>query len=214
MTRFALISFLALFATACTEVPPPPDGGTGGAGGSAGVSGMGGGGDAGVGGVGGQTSVGGTGGIGSGGSGGVGGSSNAGAGGMGGLGGDPCAVVVPKRYANLEASDVVQREAAVGYVNGMCPGLTCEGDDPIDQWSITTCGGDHRVRLWWDTPANNLSLFVFTPDDSESWSSQGTSVPEVISEELTAGQEYIIQVQAVNTNDDAQAYDVTVTPMD
>lgn len=167
----------------CACTELPPVPGTGGAGGG-GVSGNGG-----VGGAGGR----------------------AGAGGTGGL--DRCEVIVPAEYSHLEPRDVVQQQAAIGQVNGVCPGEPCEGDDPFDRWSIVTCGGEHRVVLSWDEASHNLNLFVFTPDDSESWSSQGTdSTEEVLSEELQAGQQYIIQVQAADTRGNEQPYDVVVTP--
>ena len=185
MLRSVLLVLVGVGLASCNELPPPPSAGTGGTGGADG--------DAGVGGMGGD----------------------AGAAGIGGVGGaNPCAVVVPERYADLEVDDIVQQSTAIGRVNGVCPGVPCNGDDPIDRWSITTCGGEHRIRLWWDTPANDLSLFVFTEDDSDSWSSQGTSVPEVISEELSPSAEYVIQVQAANTNENPQTYEVTVTPLD
>ena len=149
------------------------------------------------------------------GTGGVGGAGGAGGGGVGGQGGDgvdPCAVVVPAEYDDLEPTDIVQKGAALGQVSGVCPGVPCDGDDPIDRWSITTCGGEHEIKLSWDDEMHNLNLFVYTPDDADSWSSQGqNSTVEVISEELTADQEYIIQVQAADTGNDAQAYDIFVT---
>ncbi len=186
MPRSVLLVLVCVGLASCDELPPPPSGGTGGTGGTDG--------DAGIGGMGGD----------------------AGAGGMGGNGGaDPCAVVVPERYADLEADDIVQEATAIGHVNGVCPGVPCNGDDPIDRWSITTCGGQHRIELSWDDAMHNLNLFVYTPDDSQSWSSQGVdTMIEVISEELTPDQLYVIHVQAADTKGNTQTYNVVVTPVD
>ena len=186
MLRSVLLVLVGVGLASCNELPPPPSAGTGGTGGADG--------DAGVGGMGGD----------------------AGAAGIGGVGGaNPCAVVVPERYADLEVDDIVQQATAIGRVNGVCPGVPCNGDDPIDRWSITTCGGEHRIELSWDDAMHNLNLWVYTPDDSQNWSSQGMDTTlEVVSEELMPEQQYIIQVQAADTKGNTQTYNVVATPID
>ena len=178
-----MIAFATLGLIACTELPAAP--GTGGAGGE--------------------------------GSGGVGGSAGAaggtaGSGGIGGSGGaDTCSVVTPERYAGLEEDDVVQGAVAIGRVSGNCPGVPCDGDDPTDRWAITTCGGEYRVALSWDESVHDLDLFLYNSDDSQSWASQGMdTTSESITADLQADEQYIIQVQAIDTNENVQTYNVVV----
>jgi hypothetical protein len=134
-----------------------------------------------------------------------------GGGGRGGTGGvDPCAFIPIMEYSDLEAGDVAQVGVGIGEVEGACPGSPCEGDDPIDRWAITACGERHQVELTWDDSGYNLDLFLYTSDESDNWSSQGNdTMQETITADLENGEQYIIQVQAIDTLGVPKAYNVT-----
>jgi hypothetical protein len=94
-----------------------------------------------------------------------------------------------------------ETKTAIGSVRGDCsdlPLMPCTGDDPIDRWSITTCGGKHSIELTWDDLSNDLDLFLLDSMDREidDSSSQNTTSETIVADSLADGALYIIQVQA------------------
>ena len=193
-----VVAALTLALTACAQVNEPVDAGTGATGGSDNAGGSGGAGGEGA----------------AGGGGGTGGSHNTGgSGGAGGGGGAVACEISLEGFSDLEPGDIVQKGAAIGQIEGDCPGEWCNGSDPIDRWVVTTCVDKTSVRLFWDQTAHNLDLFLYRLDNNtESWASQGDdTMVETILADLVPGEQYIIQVQAVDTLGNDQPYDVTVT---
>ena len=203
----SFVAALILALAACAQVNEPVDAGTGATGGGGGVGG--------TAGIGGSDNAGGSGGAGGqGGVGGTGGSDNTGgSGGAGGGGGAVACEISLEGFSDLEPGDIVQKGAAIGQVEGNCPGDPCDGSDPIDRWVVTTCVDKTSARLFWDQSAHNLDLFLYRLDNNtESWASQGDdTMVETIVADLVPGEQYIIQVQAVGTLGSVQPYDVTVT---
>lgn len=138
---------------------------------------------------------------------------SSGTGGDGGTGGDPtaCSAIPVKEHTDLESGDLVQLGVGIGQVEGQCPGNPCEGADAIDRWAFTACGRSHQVELTWDDSRYNLDLFVYRSDDTMSWAKQGDdTMEEVITAELEDGEQYLIQVQAIDTLDVPVTYNLSV----
>ena len=182
MTRFALISFLALFATACTEVPPPP--GTGGAGGG------------GAGGIGGQVGGGGRGAV-------------AGSGGSSDAGVDTCDL---SRADGTESNDIVQDGLALGFVcsDGQCrEGLdpfdrwSVEGCSGRYTILLTWTNDD-------DT--SNLELALFSAsEDLLDQSVRPSGNEEEVTYSLQASDGYTVEVRAETTAGLKRDYDLSVS---
>jgi len=138
------------------------------------------------------------------------GTGDGGADGIGGGGGaDPCAVVVPETTSDLETGDRVEGGIAIGTVS--------TGADPIDRWSITTCGGSHSVLLTWNAMTLDLDLDLLLLDSDDQVVDSATTRGEPHAEEmitdvnLAAGQEFFIEVRAIDTEGvESLSYNLTV----
>ena len=166
------------------------------------------------------------GGIGGTGGNGTGGNAGRGGGGVGGAGGGP---VVPEPlrtpipdvpdnipFAAEPGFDEVDEDlgVALGTISGECTGgLVCSGEDPGDQWLIrATETGVHSIELAWvsDTVDLDLVLADLTPTILAS-SRESGNTPELIEFSLTAGESYVIQVEAFNTFGLVQPYALGVS---
>lgn len=136
------------------------------------------------------------------------GTGDGGADGTGGGGGaDPCAVVVPETTSDLETGDRVEGGIAIGTVS--------TGADPIDRWSITTCGGSHSIELRWDEIRSDLDLDLFDSDDMQiGQSATPDTTSETIVADLQVAEQYLIEVQAFDTNGIAQTYNLEIVPVE
>jgi len=138
-------------------------------------------------------------GVGAGGAGGsVGGGGNTGMDGGTGTGGaDGCSSVTFGRTPDLEGDDGVTSDAAVGTV--------AEGADRTDRWAIDGCGGDHDFRLSWGEMGQGLVLDLVVLDSDEQlvdaeMTVQEAGEKELIGVNLPAGEEFFVEVQAVDTS--------------
>jgi hypothetical protein len=128
---------------------------------------------------------------------------------------DPCSVVIPEATEDTEENDVVEGGIAIGTVSGACTGGTCTGDDPIDRWAITTCGGKHSIELRWDEITNDLDLYLFDSNDTQiGQSATPDTTSETISADLQLDERYVVEVQAFDTKGIAQTYNLEVVPLD
>ena len=161
--------------------------------------------------------------------GGIGGTGGNGVGGNGGVGGGPDgSVLVPEplrtpipnvpdniRFAAEPMFDEVDRDLGIafGTISGECTAaLVCNGDDPGDQWRIeATESGMHSIALTWVSDSVDLDLILadLTPTILAS-SVESGNTPELIEFPLTAGESYVIQVQAFNTFGLVQPYALAV----
>ncbi len=148
-----------------------------------------------------------------------------GPGGTGGTGGSGAAttlerntVPVPAAPATFaaEATDNVNSTQLVadGEVLGMCEGGTCSAGDPVDQFRLLVEeSGVYVIGLSWPaTGGSDLDLFFL--DAAGNVIDQSVDVgttPESIMQTLSAGQTYVIHVQAFDTFDATQAYTLQVT---
>ena len=186
---------IAMLGVGCAEVAPSGTGGNGGSGGSSGP-----GGSAGTGATGGGTA--GTGGAPS------------------GILPQPVLTAVPELPENapfaaeppVDSVDV-GAGVALGEVAGSCFQGECFGTDPADQWSIQpTETGEHAISLNWASTNVDLDLFLADMNGSPlAGSVEEGNTPELLLFTLTAGQLYIIQVQAFDTLGLVQAYTLEVT---
>lgn len=201
MLRMVAWGALALGVLACTELPSAPGGG--GDGGSAGSPGVGG--NVGTGGIGGSAGAGGAGGMGA----------AAGAGGAGGAGGVDLCAVFPKEADNVEPDDDVESGVVMGFVSGACAMGSCTGDDPVDRWSITTCGGKHSIDLAWSDINRDLDLYLSDADDTQiGQSATPDTTSETILTDLQGGELYVVEVQAFDTNGATQSYTLGVSHLE
>jgi hypothetical protein len=140
-----------------------------------------------------------------------------GVGGQGGMGGavDLCLVVIPEATEDTEEDDVVEGGIAIGSVSGACPGGMCAGDDPFDRWAITTCGGRYSIELRWDEIRSDLDLYLFKSDDMQiGQSATPDTTSETIVADLQVAEQYLIEVQAFDTNGIAQTYNLEIVPVE
>ncbi|MEM7135811.1 MAG: hypothetical protein AAF500_04485 [Myxococcota bacterium] len=149
-----------------------------------------------------------------------------GAGGMSGTGGvggadegmllpQPVLAVEPASFAAEPPTDSVDTGlgVATGQVVGACDQSTCSGVDPADQWRILpTLTGEHVIQLSWASAAGDLDLFLANTDGAELANSTnpGTDAETIIAD-LVAGELYVIQVQAFDTEDATLAYTLRIT---
>jgi hypothetical protein len=142
-----------------------------------------------------------------------------GSGGMGGAGGAPLLMPVlvaePMSFAAEPPIDSVDEELGLagGRVEGSCDAGKCMGSDPADRWSFEpNVSGEHQILLTWASVSSDLDLFLTDTNGAplDSSTTAGTD-PELITSNLSAGREYIIQVQVFNTFDATQAYTLQVT---
>jgi hypothetical protein len=128
----------------------------------------------------------------------------------------PVLVAEPMSFAAEPPIDSVDEErgAAGGQVEGSCDAGQCTaGGDPADQWSFEpSVSGEHQIFLTWASVSSDLDLFLTDANGAplDSSTTAGTD-PELITSNLSAGREYIIQVQVFNTFDATQAYTLQVT---
>ena len=95
----------------------------------------------------------------------------------------------------------------------------CTTEDLVDQWSITTCTGKHRIVLTWDDPNSDLDLYLLDADELVIDQATGPTTCDSICEVEVAGAleesaSSLIDVRAVDTNGTPQAYSVEVFPID
>lgn len=152
---------------------------------------------------------------GGGGTAGLGGSGGAGdTGGAGGIDENPdCG------QGSLESNDTVDEATGVasGTVNGTCQfvgeEINCQGLDLLDEWFLTADqDGARTIELSWLNPSSDLDLAVFDVVTcgvlEVSVSRAGTQ--ETINIFLADGTEVVIAVLAVDTNNSAEPYEVSV----
>jgi len=187
MLRLAFATLLTLMLVSCSEVPPVP--GVGGSGGS---------------GTGGNESNAGSGGT-------------AGSGASGGDGGVQGCALTP--VDELTEDDEVFEEATRIAFGALCSGGECRegGEDLVDAWSVTTCGGSHTILLtWMNDGTDDLDLAVLSGDalieDSRTRTPIGTM--EQIDVDLQRDETVTVEVQAVQTNGLKRQYRLRVLQPD
>jgi len=152
-----------------------------------------------------------------------GGGGTAGLGGSGGAGDTGGAGGIDENLdcgqGSLESNDTVDEATGVasGTVNGACQfvgeEIDCQGPDLLDEWFLTADqDGARTIELSWLNPSSDLDLAVFDVVTCEvrevSVSRAGTQ--ETINIFLADGTEVVIAVLAVDTNNSAESYEVSV----
>lgn len=129
-------------------------------------------------------------------------------GGTGTGGADGCASVTFGRTADLEEDD--------GVASGIAVGTVAEGADGTDRWAIDGCGGDYDFVLTWGEMGQGLVLDLVVLDSEEDpvdaeMTVQEAGRQELIAVNLPAGEEFFVEVQAVNTSGvGSLSYNLTV----
>jgi len=132
------------------------------------------------------------------GTGGTGGDASGGAG-----GGGSCSGVMLARTPDLEDNDVVVCNIERVYV--AFGGVSTESDSS-DVWSMISAGGRHDILLTWDEMEQGLDLNLVLRDSDQRQIGMGTPGEDPAKQEaltgieLTAGEQYFVEVQAVNTS--------------
>lgn len=134
--------------------------------------------------------------------------------GTGGAGGDGAcsSIVMASTEDNEEGTDGVAGETAIGTVS--------EGSDPIDRWSVNTCGGRHDILLTWDDMGQGFRLDLVLLDSDEQpidveTTQEETGWKELTGVDLLTGEQFFVEIQAVNTSGvSSLSYNLTVTPLD
>ena len=160
-------------------------------------------------------------GVGAGGAGGSAGWDGGGGGGAAGSGGS-CSGVMLQRTLKLDEDDGVvcnieRVYVASGYVS-------TEPDDSVDRWSMTTAGGLHDILLTWDEMGQGFDLDLLLLDSDQQFVDMGEpggalrKREELTDVNLTADEQFFIEVQAVDTVDTTDVirlnYNLTVVPQD
>lgn len=134
-------------------------------------------------------------------------------------GGGSCSGVMLQRTPELEEDDGVvcnieRVYVASGYVS-------TETDDSVDRWSVTTAVGRHDILLTWDEMGQGFDLDLVLLDSDQQVVGMGTpggtlrKREELTGVNLTAGEQYFVEVQAVDTTGvDSLNYNLTVVPSD
>ena len=132
---------------------------------------------------------------------GAGGTDGDGSGGAGG--GGSCSGVMVAKTPDLEDNDVVVCNMERVYV---AFGSVSTDSDKSDVWSMISDGGGYDILLTWDEMEQGLDLNLVLRDSSQRQIGTGTpggnpAKEEVLtSVELTAGEQFFVEVQAVNTS--------------
>jgi len=92
---------------------------------------------------------------------------------------------------------------------------SCTGTDPFDRWSIATCGARRSIDLSGDDTTRDFELYLSVSYDAQiAQSATPDTSSESIAVDLQAGQPYVIEVEAFDTNGATQSYRLEVMPFE
>lgn len=92
---------------------------------------------------------------------------------------------------------------------------SCTGTDPFDRWSIATCGARPSIDVSGDDLTRDLDLYLSDSVDAQiAPSATPDTSSESIAVDLQAGQPYVIEVQACDTNGATRSYRLEVMPFE
>ena len=114
--------------------------------------------------------------------------------GMGGHGGAiACSGITWSRTVLLEDD---------GVAGGVATGTVSQTSDPVDRWGVTGCGGPYDIELLWEDMMQGFDLDLVLLDESKAEVARGTMGGQnetLAGVELTAGEQFFVEVRAVNT---------------